>query len=110
MASTKTDTSTKRPVARFPAARIKRIMQDDDNVGKIAAPVPPMVSRAAELFLKAVADACRSHLDDKATSTITPGHLKAALEKEPRFAFLAPVLDSIEDEPQGPPKKKKKTE
>ena len=31
-------------------ARIKKIMQSDDEVGKVAAPVPVIISRALELF------------------------------------------------------------
>nr|POE49942.1 dr1-associated corepressor [Quercus suber] len=37
---------------RFPAARIKKIMQADEDIGKIAMAVPPLVSKALELFLQ----------------------------------------------------------
>uniref|UniRef100_A0A3Q7F6H9 Transcription factor CBF/NF-Y/archaeal histone domain-containing protein n=1 Tax=Solanum lycopersicum TaxID=4081 RepID=A0A3Q7F6H9_SOLLC len=41
---------------RFPAARIKKIMQADEDVGKIAMAVPVLVSKALELFLQDLCD------------------------------------------------------
>jgi Dr1-associated corepressor len=35
----------------LPKAKIKQMMQRDEDVGKIAADVPVMISRALELFL-----------------------------------------------------------
>ncbi|KAH0850853.1 hypothetical protein HID58_095193 [Brassica napus] len=41
---------------RFPAARIKKIMQADEDVGKIALAVPVLVSKSLELFLQDLCD------------------------------------------------------
>ncbi|KAI9125787.1 hypothetical protein K1719_003205 [Acacia pycnantha] len=41
---------------RFPASRIKKIMQADEDVGKIALAVPVLVSKALELFLQDLCD------------------------------------------------------
>ena len=41
---------------RFAAARIKKLMQADDDVGRISASVPPLVSRCVELFAEELID------------------------------------------------------
>ena len=40
--------------SRFPPGRIKRIMQLDEEVGKVAAVVPVLVSRAVEIFMQSL--------------------------------------------------------
>jgi len=37
---------------RFPMARIKKIMQSDEEVGKIALATPILISKALELFMR----------------------------------------------------------
>ena len=41
----------KRYNIRFPAPRVKKIMQADEDVGKVAQTAPVVVSKAVELFL-----------------------------------------------------------
>ncbi|TDG40091.1 hypothetical protein AWZ03_013486 [Drosophila navojoa] len=38
--------------ARFPAGRIKKIMQSDEEIGKVAQAVPVIISRTLELFVE----------------------------------------------------------
>lgn len=47
----------KQSVTKFPAARIKKIMQVDEEVGKLANAVPVMVGRAVEMFLESLVQA-----------------------------------------------------
>jgi len=37
---------------RFPMARIKKIMQTDEDVGKISQATPILISKAVELFMQ----------------------------------------------------------
>ncbi|KAH9952406.1 histone-fold-containing protein, partial [Lactifluus volemus] len=41
---------------KFPVARIKKIMQKDEEVGKVAQATPIVISKALELFLQLVVD------------------------------------------------------
>jgi histone H3/H4 len=52
----KTTDMKKKLDTRFPAARIKKIMQADEEVGKIAMATPVLISKALELFLQSLCD------------------------------------------------------
>ncbi|KAL7674539.1 hypothetical protein ACOME3_000816 [Neoechinorhynchus agilis] len=66
----------------FPAARVKRLMQTNKQVGKLSGKVPVMVSRALELFLRDfVTDLCSVCLDGGA-KTVTPTHIKQLVYNE----------------------------
>uniref|UniRef100_A0A2K5EA30 Dr1-associated corepressor n=1 Tax=Aotus nancymaae TaxID=37293 RepID=A0A2K5EA30_AOTNA len=75
--------------ARFPPAQIKKIMQTDEEIGKVAAAVPVIISRALELFLES--------LLKKACQTMTTSHLKQCIELEQQFDFLKDLVASVPD-------------
>ena len=107
---------------KFPAARIKKIMQSDEEVGKLAAAVPVLVSKALELFLQSlvegVADKVRETVPVAATdqkdstpgSPMTarararssfvclPAHLKKCIETTERFDFLKDLVAEVSAE------------
>ena len=56
-------------------ARIKKIMQSDDEVGKVAAPVPVIISRALELFAETLLQRARKVSGQRGARTLTPSHL-----------------------------------
>ncbi len=56
-------------------ARIKKIMQSDEEVGKVAAPVPVIISRALELFVEALLKKANDITSDRGARTLTPSHL-----------------------------------
>lgn len=59
----------------FSQAKIKQIMQKDDEVGKISASVPIMIARATELFLKdLVHDMCQI-VETRGGKSALPMHL-----------------------------------
>ncbi|KIW19233.1 hypothetical protein PV08_03527 [Exophiala spinifera] len=83
---------------KFPVARIKRIMQADEDVGKVAQATPTAVSKALELFMitlvmKGAAEAKGQH-----SKRVTAQHLKAALMKDGQFDFLTEICESVPDE------------
>lgn len=79
---------------RFPIARIKRIMQSDEDIGKVSTSAPVVLSKAIEMFMKElleeVAKASKS-------TRITLDDLKLVITKDSRFDFLK-VLVKNEDE------------
>jgi len=87
----------KRFDARFPPARIKKIMQSDDEVGKVAAVVPVVISKALELFVDSLLKKSAQVTKSRNARTLTPQHLKACILSEPQFAFLKDVVANVPD-------------
>ncbi|XP_034953726.1 dr1-associated corepressor isoform X3 [Zootoca vivipara] len=61
--------------ARFPPARIKKIMQTDEEIGKVAAAVPVIISRALELFLESLLKKACHVTQSRNAKTMTTSHL-----------------------------------
>merc|ERR1712100_136696 len=84
------------------AARIKRVMQSDEEVGKIVKTTPLVVAKALELFLtklfKATADMALAH----GARIIGPTHLKGAIQDNDEFGFLEDVVKDVPDLPPPP--------
>ena len=59
----------------FFRARIKKIMQTDEDVGKVAAPVPVIISRALELFVENLLKKANQVTLERGARTLTPSHL-----------------------------------
>ncbi|XP_029466827.1 dr1-associated corepressor isoform X6 [Rhinatrema bivittatum] len=83
--------------ARFPPARIKKIMQTDEEIGKVAAPVPVIISRALELFLEALLKRACQVTQSRNAKTMTMSHLKQCIELEQQFDFLKDLVSSVPD-------------
>ena len=56
-------------------ARIKKIMQTDEDVGKVAQPVPVIISRALELFVENLLKKANDITSQRGARTLTPSHL-----------------------------------
>ncbi|GIY55240.1 dr1-associated corepressor [Caerostris extrusa] len=61
--------------ARFPPARIKKIMQTDEEIGKVAAAVPVIISRALELFVASLVKKTSVITKSRNAKTLTTTHL-----------------------------------
>ena len=59
----------------FPVARIKRIMQADEEVGKISSTVPLMISKCLELFMRDLVLKAQKVTREKFARTLTVAHL-----------------------------------
>ncbi|KAG8234900.1 hypothetical protein J437_LFUL015601 [Ladona fulva] len=66
--------------ARFPPGRIKKIMQTDEEVGKVAQAVPTMEITSA-----------------RNAKTLSPSHMKHCIFSESRFDFLKDLVKSLPD-------------
>ncbi|XP_010491304.1 PREDICTED: dr1-associated corepressor homolog [Camelina sativa] len=82
---------------RFPAARIKKIMQADEDVGKIALAVPVLVSKALELFLQDLCDQTYEITLHRGAKTVSSLHLKNCVERYNVFDFLREVVSKVPD-------------
>lgn len=113
----------------FPVARIKRIMQADEDVGKVAQVTPHVVSRALELFMIKLISASavqarggsNSHNNNnnppsiksegssgaagaggagsKGPKRILAQHMKKAIQGDETLDFLADIADKVPDAP-----------
>lgn len=84
---------------RFPPARIKKIMQADEEVGKVAAVVPLIISRALELFVESLLTESSKITISRNARTLTPPHLKACISSNSQFSFLKDFVATIPDIP-----------
>ncbi|XP_022730458.1 dr1-associated corepressor-like [Durio zibethinus] len=82
---------------RFPAARIKKIMQADEDVGKIAMAVPLLVSKALELFLQDLCDRTYEITLLRGAKTVNSLHLKQCVQGFNVFDFLREIVGKVPD-------------
>ncbi|XP_072998308.1 uncharacterized protein [Typha latifolia] len=82
---------------RFPASRIKKIMQADEDVGKIALAVPVLVSKALELFLQDLCDRTYSITLQRGVKTMSSLHLKQCVHSFNVFDFLRDIVSKVPD-------------
>ena len=94
-------------LTKISASRVKKIMQTNEEVGialdltellasckafskvgKLAQPVPVMVARSLELFAKSLLLAAGKIAEQSGAKTLTPVHLKTAVEEDERMDFL----------------------
>lgn len=83
--------------SRIPASRIKKIMQADEDVGKIALPVPLLVSKALELFLQTLCNRTCEITLQRGAKTISAAHLKQCVQRFNVFDFLREIVDKAPD-------------
>ncbi|ORX38655.1 histone-fold-containing protein [Kockovaella imperatae] len=83
--------------SRFPVARIKKIMQMDEEVGKLASATPVMISKSLECFLQSFIDELSKDAEARGSRKITPHHLKSTVTSQPNFDFLLPLVQNIAD-------------
>ncbi|KAK2192450.1 hypothetical protein NP493_31g05022 [Ridgeia piscesae] len=87
----------KRCNARFPPARIKKIMQKDEDVGKVASPVPIIISRALELFIESLLSKTNEVTTARKAKTLTTSHIKSIILSETTFDFLKDLVTDVPD-------------
>eukprot|EP00894_Picocystis_sp_ML_P001388 jgi/Pico_ML_1/51905/g368.t2 len=74
------------------ASRVKRVMQGDEDVGKIAHASPVLIAKALELFLEDLCHKVAETTTERGARTISPGHLKQCILKHEKFDFLKDVV------------------
>ncbi|KAG9242956.1 putative DNA polymerase epsilon subunit C [Calycina marina] len=86
---------------KFPVARIKRIMQADEEVGKVAQVTPVAVNKALELFMIALVTGAAAKAREKGGKRVTAQHLKAVVEGDEQFDFLGDIVGRVADIQEG---------
>ncbi|CAO1617140.1 unnamed protein product [Parajaminaea phylloscopi] len=83
--------------SKFPVARIKKIMQADEDVGKVAQATPVVISKALELFLADIVHATAAQTRKRGAKKITAYHLKRAVHETQTLDFLKDIVEKIAD-------------
>ncbi|XP_061742768.1 dr1-associated corepressor isoform X3 [Nerophis ophidion] len=78
---------------RFPPGRIKKIMQKNAEVGRMAMAVPVIISRVLEMFLKSLLTQACSITESKCSSVVSVAHMKQCIESEKLFHFLKDLAE-----------------
>lgn len=94
---------------KFPTARIKRIMQADEEVGKVAQQTPIAVGKALELFMVQLVTKSAEVAKDKGSKKVSATMLKQVVETDEQWDFLRDIVSKVEQEKEGS-KAKPKTE
>ncbi|KAJ7471864.1 histone-fold-containing protein [Mycena latifolia] len=86
---------------KFPVARIKRIMQKDEEVGKVAQATPIVISKALELFLGLIIDEASKVTLDRGSKKVEAYHLKHAVDTTEMLDFLKEIVEAVPDPSNG---------
>ena len=81
---------------RFPTARIKRIMQADEEVGKVAQSTPIAVGKALELFMIQLVTKSAELARQKGSKRVSSQHLREVIEVDDQWDFLRDIASRAE--------------
>ncbi|CAI5759479.1 unnamed protein product [Candida verbasci] len=84
--------SFERIKTHFPAARIKKIMQSDEEIGKVAQATPIIVGRALEIFMANLVESSILEAKKQGVKRIGVNHIKAAIDNNEKFDFLVDIV------------------
>ncbi|KAM7191401.1 hypothetical protein V8F20_009328 [Naviculisporaceae sp. PSN 640] len=83
---------------KFPTARIKRIMQADEEVGKVAQQTPIAVGKALELFMVQLVTKSADVAREKNSKRVSAQMLKQVVESDDQWDFLRDIVSRVENE------------
>ncbi len=95
---------------KFPTARIKRIMQADEEVGKVAQQTPIAVGKALELFMVQLVQKSADVAKDKGSKRVTAAMLKQVVETDDQWDFLRDIVGRVENDKESSKQPKPKPE
>jgi Dr1-associated corepressor len=95
---------------KFPTARIKRIMQADEEVGKVAQQTPIAVGKALELFMVQLVRKSADVAKEKGSKRVTAAMLKQVVETDDQWDFLREIVSRVEHDKEGKTKPKAESE
>ena len=95
---------------KFPTARIKRIMQADEEVGKVAQQTPIAVGKALEMFMMNLVTKSADLAQEKGSKRVTANNLKQVVETDDQWDFLREIVGKVEADKEGKGKVKAESE
>ena len=95
----KLDTHGVEVKTKFPTARIKRIMQADEDVGKVAQVTPVVMAKALELFMIRLITSSATVARTRGSKRVLTSHMKAAVMEDDQFDNLREIVGKVPDAP-----------
>ncbi|KAI4799059.1 histone-fold-containing protein [Aureobasidium sp. EXF-8846] len=95
----KMDTGGIEVKTKFPTARIKRIMQADEDVGKVAQVTPVVMAKALELFMIRLISASAANAKQRGSKRVLSQHMKSAVMQDEQFDNLRDIVGRVPDAP-----------
>ncbi|OAG29676.1 hypothetical protein NEDG_00809 [Nematocida displodere] len=92
MEDTKASELKRKTKCRFPIARIKKIMQFDEEVGKVSISAPIVISHAIELFLIDLLKDLETDAKSKSSKKVVLSHLEHCIQTNPKLSFLSSLF------------------
>ncbi|KAL4450166.1 hypothetical protein ABPG77_010835 [Micractinium sp. CCAP 211/92] len=80
-------------------ARIKRMMQSDEDVGKVAKASPVLIAKALDIFLASIVEGAAAIAESRGAKMLTASHLKAHIQGEVLLDFLRDTVEGVPDLP-----------
>ena len=81
---------------RFPIAKVKKLVQKNQEVGKLTHSIPFLLSKSLEYFLiRMLTELAEKHKGQKVK--LTPSHLKALIQENPKYSFLEFIMQDVSD-------------
>eukprot|EP00316_Scyphosphaera_apsteinii_P021965 CAMPEP_0119311802 /NCGR_PEP_ID=MMETSP1333-20130426/23903_1 /TAXON_ID=418940 /ORGANISM="Scyphosphaera apsteinii, Strain RCC1455" /LENGTH=160 /DNA_ID=CAMNT_0007316275 /DNA_START=17 /DNA_END=499 /DNA_ORIENTATION=+ len=91
---------------RFAAAKIKKLMQIDEDVGRISVGVPPMVSKCLELFAGELISKAAAAAQKDDSKIVQISHITTCAESK-ELAFLRDTIENFAGVPTVPTARKR---
>ncbi|PWZ00963.1 histone-fold-containing protein [Testicularia cyperi] len=86
---------------KFPVARIKKIMQADEDVGKVAQATPVLISKALELFMASIVEETVKETRSRGAKKMSVYHVKRTVHTNENFDFLKDIVSKVPDPVEG---------
>lgn len=83
---------------KFSALKIKKIIQENKEIGKIANMAPFVISKSLEYFITEVLGDCARLAKESNSNKVQPHHIKKIIMNNPDFMFLSELVKDIPDE------------
>jgi hypothetical protein len=82
-------------MARIQPTRIKKVMQSDEDIGRMVSSVPVAIGSAMEFFAEKLLENAQDVMHRSASKTLAPAHIFAAISRTPYLKnFLEPVINN----------------
>ncbi|CAJ0586443.1 unnamed protein product, partial [Mesorhabditis spiculigera] len=81
--------------AKIQPTRIKKVMQSDEEIGRMVASVPVAIGRAMEHFAEKFLQASSAAMAGLNGRTLNTAHMKMAVLANPHYRFLEPIFKDI---------------
>ena len=71
--------------------QVKRIIQQDEDIGKMGAAVPVMVARMSEIFVRRLLEQSGKVMEGRGSRTLAVEHMAGAIREDVRYVHVYTV-------------------